>query len=278
MRMQRRRIVSSGRPARSASTMARRKTDGRSRMCSDDATTFIVPPHRMAIGGSGSPPNAWPSAVTVLCKVPSPPCTAMTVGGVRRHSATAAFSSSIVLGANTRPRSPTSAWKSAAIRGLRRFARDRGLTMTAIMLVCAGRSLVGVRVVSAVVVAARVFFSGRQLRRHFGDLGIPALEHGGDLPGLLLVRDVERRLLAVAALALLEPDDRHLRRPELALGAVQLLEQEHHRRPAALGQDRAIQLLADEDTLVLVIVRQLFERFRHLPSGEPRDGGAIIGR
>ena len=99
---------------------------------------------------------------------------------------------------------------------------------------------------------------------HLCDLGIPALEHLGDLPRLLLVRDVERRLLAIAPLALLEADDRHLGRPELALGAIQLLKQEHHRRPAALGQHGAIDLLADEDALVLIVVGQLFERLRHV--------------
>ena len=73
MRRQRRRIVSSGWPLRSASTIAVKNTDARSRMRSEVATTFMVPPHRIAIGGNGSVPNARPSAVTVLCKVPSPP-------------------------------------------------------------------------------------------------------------------------------------------------------------------------------------------------------------
>ena len=40
----------------------------------------MVPPHRIAIGGSGSAPNTRSSAVIVRCRVPSPPCTAMTAG------------------------------------------------------------------------------------------------------------------------------------------------------------------------------------------------------
>src|SRR5262245_5950576 len=199
---------------------------------------------------------------------------AMAAGGERWISTAMASSSSMLLGAKMRPRSPTIAWNSAAMRGLRRFARDRGLTMTAIIRERC--SLVGVRFFAVLAVAARVVL---QLGRHLGDLGIPALEDLGDLAGLLFVRDVERRLLAVAALALLEPDDRHLGRPELALGAIQLLEQEHHRRPAALGQDRALDLLANEHALILVVVGQLVEGFGHDGgSGQARDGGTIVGR
>src|SRR6185436_9518834 len=103
---------------------------------------------------------------------------------------------------------------------------------------------------------------------HLGHFGIPALEDFGDLAGLLLVRDVERRLLPIAPLALLEANDRHLGRPELALRPIQLLEQEHHRRPAALGEDGALDLFANEHALVLVVVRQLVEGFGH-------DGGQV---
>ena len=49
-------------------------------------------------------------------------------------------SSASDFGASTRPRSPISAWNSAAMRGSRRLARDRGLTMTATVSLTRRRS------------------------------------------------------------------------------------------------------------------------------------------
>src|SRR4051794_623691 len=123
----------------------------------------------------------------------------MRVGGGRRHSPTVACSSSSVFGAYTRPRSPTTAWNSAAMRGFRRFARERGLTMTAITRRRLLRRRWGRRRRWRRLLPA----APRSSRRFLGT----ALQHLGDLSRLLLVRDVERRLLAIAPLRLLEADD-----------------------------------------------------------------------
>src|SRR5262249_56168573 len=45
--------------------------------------------------------------------------------------------------------------------------------------------------------------------------------------------------------------------------AVQLAVKKHNRRPRALGQHRAVDLLADQLALVLVVVGQLVERLGH---------------
>src|SRR5437764_743836 len=68
----------------------------------------------------------------------------------------------------------------------------------AILFGTSGRSLVGVRVF--VAVAARIILGvAGHLRGHLRYLGIPPLQHLGDLARLFLVRDVERRMLPVAA-------------------------------------------------------------------------------
>src|SRR3990172_8064690 len=108
-------------------------------------------------------------------------------------------------------------------------------------------------------------------------LAVPPLDDLDDLARLLLARDVEARLLAVHAAGLLEADDGDLRvAPGLGL-PVQLLVEEHHRRPRALGQDRAVDLLADQLALVLVVVGQLLERLGHQVPPSPAPFGGAAG-
>src|SRR5262245_2142555 len=98
------------------------------------------------------------------------------------------------------------AWNSAASRGLRRLARDCGVTKTA--MPARRRSatssvldrLLGAVVVRLVLCAAVLVELLLQLFRQFLHLRVPLLEDVGDLARLLLVRDVERRLLSVRAL------------------------------------------------------------------------------
>src|SRR5450432_2489781 len=289
-------------PVRSSPANRSSRGMARVRTPSELATTFMVPPPRMAMGGKACSPSTRTRALRVRCSVPSPPWTAITEGGRAARARTSSSSAGSEGAAITRPESPRARASREASRGFFRLARECGLTNTAItgqgLWRClnpsrSGRSQhfpakgrarglrpaavpsgfvsrghVGIRLdlwLGGVVVVVPPLGVGGRARRggHLCNFGIPVFEHGDDLPGLLLAGDIERRLLAIATLALLEAHDGHLGCPKFSALSVQLLEEEHQGSPAALGEHRSLQLLANQLAVFLIIVGQFVECLGH---------------
>ena len=99
-------------------------------MPNDVATVFIVPPRRIATGGSGSSPYARTIAVSVWCKVPSPPEMPRISMRSLWKSSQARCRSSRDLVASAVPCAPMRYDSRWMREGSRRLSRERGLVMS----------------------------------------------------------------------------------------------------------------------------------------------------